>query len=157
MKRTYRHEAQNSLFSHTPVFSIKLVKERDFDSTPITTPEDVAKLLCEFLRDSDRERFVVLMLATSGACIGINVVSVGTLNAALVHPREVFKPLILGNAASCILSHGHPSGNLTPSREDISVTKKLVEVGKLLDIPVRDHVIVGHDGKYTSLAEKGLM
>lgn len=156
MKRTI-HKAQSSLFSHTPVFSIRLVKERDFDSTPITTPQDAARLLAEFLRDSDRERFVVLMLATSGACIGINVVSVGTLSASLVSARETFKPPLLSQAASIVLGHNHPSGRLEPSREDIAVTKKLVEAGRLLDIPVRDHVIVGHDGAFTSLAERGLM
>jgi len=156
MKRTF-DQAQSSLFTHTPVFTVKLVKERSFDSTPVVMPEDAAKLLSEFLRDSDRERFVVLMLATSGACIGINIVSVGTLNASLVSARETFKPALLAQAASIILGHNHPSGSLTPSREDIAVTRKLVEAGRLLDVPVRDHVIVGHDGSYVSLAERGLI
>jgi DNA repair protein RadC len=109
------------------------------------------------LRGVDREHFVGLYLDSSNQLICIHPVSVGTLNASLIHPREVFKLACLVSAASVIVAHNHPSGNAEPSREDISVTKQLVEAGKILDIPIHDHLIVTPQNGYVSFAERGLI
>ena len=97
------------------------------------------------------------MLDVKNRVIGIHTVSIGTLNASLVSAREVFKAAILCNAASIILAHNHPSGDLTPSPEDIQVTDVLRKAGKLLDIEVLDHVIVGEEGSHSSLRRLGLI
>ena len=85
----------------------------------------------------------------------MNVVAIGSLTAALVHPREVFKPAILSNAAAVVLAHCHPSGDPTPSAEDLALTKRLCEAGDLLGIRVLDHLVLGHEGAYRSLADEG--
>jgi DNA repair protein RadC len=113
-------------------------------------------LLQSFLAGADRENFVVLLLDTKNKVVGINTVSIGTLNSAVVHPREVFKPAILANAASIILAHNHPSGDPAPSKEDVAVSKKLMEAGRLLEIEVLDHIIVGDDC-FLSMKQKGLI
>ena len=100
---------------------------------------------------------MVLMLDTKNRVIGINTVSVGILDSALVHPREVFKPAILCNASSIILAHNHPSGDPSPSFEDQRVTKRIKEAGDLLGIEVLDHVVVGEQGRFCSLKERGMM
>lgn len=107
----------------------------------ILTPQDVWKLCADF-RDSKREHFAAFYLDTQGRVIERQIVSIGTLDASLVHPREVFEPAVSLRAASIIVAHNHPSGNLEPSREDIEITKQLVEAGKILDIQIIDHVIV---------------
>jgi DNA repair protein RadC len=104
----------------------------------------------------DREAFVVLLLDQKNRVTGVHVVSVGSLNASLVHPREVFKTAILGNAAAVIVLHNHPSGDPTPSREDHEITHRLRLCGDTLGIPLLDHVVVAVDG-YRSFAESGLM
>jgi DNA repair protein RadC len=102
-----------------------------------------------------REYFVSLMLDVKNQVIGIHTVSVGSLFAAIVSPREVFKAAILASAAAIIVAHNHPSGDVTPSPEDIQVTKTLKEAGKLLDIKVLDHLIVAEDEKWASLKKLG--
>jgi DNA repair protein RadC len=97
------------------------------------------------------------MLDVKNQVIGIHTVSIGNLNSAIVSPREVFKAAILANAASIILGHNHPSGDTTPSPEDIQVTQVLFQAGKLLDIDVLDHVIIGEDGAFCSLRRDGKM
>lgn len=141
-----------------PVVKCQLVKESSVsaDLEAITSPSAAAAILSNYLDGADREHFVVLMLNTKNKPIGINTVSIGTLNSSLVHPREVFKPAILANAAGIILGHNHPSGDTTPSREDVETTKRLVEAGKLLGIQVLDHVIVSDEGTL-SLKERGHM
>ena len=103
----------------------------------------------------DREHFVVLLLDIKNKVIGINTVSIGNLDSSIAHPREVFKPAILSNAGSILLAHNHPSGDPTPSREDIEITHRLVNAGNILGINVLDHIIIG-DG-YRSLKEAGHM
>src|SRR5205085_7409354 len=110
----------------------------------------------EYLADTDREHFVILMLDQKNQVIGINTVSIGSLTASIVHPRECFKPAILSNAASIICGHNHPSGDPQPSREDRALTTRLVEAGRLLGIQVLDHIIVGRD-TYMSFADEGLL
>ena len=99
---------------------------------------------------------MAVLLSTKNHVLKTAVISVGSLNASIVHPRELFREAINARAAAVILVHNHPSGDPAPSPEDIALTRKLVEAGKLLDIPVLDHLILG-DGKYISLKEKGIL
>jgi DNA repair protein RadC len=110
-----------------------------------------------YLLDADREHFVVILLDQKHGVIGINTVSVGSLTASVVNPREVFKPAILANAAAIICGHNHPSGDPQPSREDRAITTKLFDAGKLLGIDVLDHVIIGAEGRYFSFGDAGLL
>lgn len=119
----------------------------------IRTPEDAAKYL-QWMRHEEQEKFVVLYLNTKNQVIGEKVVFVGSLTASIVHPREIFKEGIKRSSANMIAAHSHPSGDPTPSREDVDFTKRLAECGKLLGIELLDHIIIG-DGKYFSMKEKG--
>jgi DNA repair protein RadC len=103
-----------------------------------------------------REVFRIALLDAQNGLLLDRVISQGTLSASLVHPREVFKPAILESAASVILLHNHPSGDPTPSREDIRLTRQLVECAHLLDLRIHDHVVIGH-GRFVSLAERGVI
>ena len=128
----------------------------------VSTPEDAAAAVREDMRVLDREEFRVLLLNTKNGLIKKCEVSRGSLNASIVEPREVFKDAIAASAASMILVHNHPSGDPTPSSEDIAVTKRLVKAGELLNIAVLDHIILGHrtdgdDNDFVSLKELGLM
>ena len=114
-------------------------------------------VLQEFLSDTDREHFVILMLDQKNQVIGINTVSIGSLTASVVHPREVYKPAILSNCAALILGHNHPSGDPQPSKEDRSITQRLKEAGALLGINVLDHLVIGADGRYFSFADENLL
>jgi DNA repair protein RadC len=107
-------------------------------------------------RFEQKEHFAVLLLNTKNHVISMPEVSVGSLSASVVHPREVFRAAIDHAAAAMILLHNHPSGDPTPSREDIAVTERLVKAGKIMDIPVLDHVVLGRD-RFISLKEKGLL
>ncbi|MFJ7931625.1 RadC family protein [Peribacillus sp. NPDC096448] len=98
-----------------------------------------------------------MMLNTKNHVVGLHRAHVGSLNASVVHPRDVLKCAILNNAASLIVSHQHPSGDPTPSMEDIEVTRRLAEAGKIIGIEVLDHLIVSHTGKYVSFKEKGYL
>jgi DNA repair protein RadC len=121
----------------------------------VSSPADVERLLRGRIANLDRENFVVVLLNTKNEVIEASTVSVGTLGASLVHPREVFKPAVRASAASVILAHNHPSGKVEPSREDREVTKRLGEAAGILGIEVLDHVIVG-DG-YFSMKEHGML
>jgi DNA repair protein RadC len=121
----------------------------------ISSPADVERLLRGRITNLDRENFVVVLLNTKNEVIETSTVSVGTLGASLVHPREVFKPAVRASAASVILVHNHPSGKVEPSREDREVTRRLGEAAGILGIEVLDHVIVG-DG-YFSMKEHGML
>ena len=139
------------------VVSIRLVEEPPlYSSKELKNPCDVAELFQDFLKDCDREMFCILNLRTKGQVINLNVVGVGTLNSVLIHPREVFKSAILSNASNIILAHNHPSGNPEPSRQDMDMTKRLAEAGRLLGIEVLDHVIVSDD-RYFSFREEKLL
>ena len=141
-----------------PVVKVELVRERHLMSeyNRITCSEDVAKLLSVYLAGADREHFVTLLLDTKHKVIGLNTASVGILDASIVHPREVFKPAILAGAQAVIVGHNHPSGDPTPSTNDLQVTKRLVEAGKIIGIDVLDHIVVGHES-YVSFLERGLI
>lgn len=122
----------------------------------LSSPQEVVNYLKERLGREKKEHFLVLLLDSKNYMIRCNEVSVGTLNASLVHPREVFEPAIRSSAASVIVAHNHPSGDIKPSHEDLLITKKLVDSGKLLDIHVLDHIIVTKDS-YSSLKEQSLI
>ena len=140
------------------IVSIKMVKESSFlyQTRTISSPKDAYEMIHEQLEDLDRERVIIASLNTKNEPTNISVVSVGTLNKAIVHPREVFKTAILSNAASIMAFHNHPSGNTEPSQQDIQLTNRLSEAGELLGIKLLDHLIIG-DGTFTSLKEKGYL
>ena len=140
------------------IVSIKLVKESSFlyQTLTISSPKDAYEMIKDQLQDLDREQFIIACLNTKNEPTNISVVSVGTLNKAIVHPREVFKTAILSNAASITAFHNHPSGETTPSQQDIQLTNRLYEAGELLSIKLLDHLIIG-DGTFTSLKEKGYL
>ena len=127
-----------------------LVKER------ILSPEDVYSTIGQDMKYMKKEVFRVIFLDTKNMVIDYENISIGSLNASVVHPREVFNRAIKKSAAGVILMHNHPSGNPTPSNEDLSITKRLVKAGELLGINVLDHVIIGI-GKYFSMKEENLI
>ncbi|MDO8690502.1 MAG: JAB domain-containing protein [Dehalococcoidia bacterium] len=140
------------------VHRLMLVKEKGqvpWDSRKtVTTPDAVAKMMTKYLSGADREHFVVVALDTRLHVIGVNTVSVGALDQSVVHPREVFKYAVLTNAASLILCHNHPSGDLEPSEEDIRTTRRLKQAGEILGIGVVDHIIV-HQDRWLSMQKHG--
>jgi DNA repair protein RadC len=129
---------------------------RRTDKLQIHSPEDVVKRFQPLLRDLKHEIFKVLLLDSANHLLRDIKVSDGILNSSLVHPREVFSPAIIEPAASIILLHNHPSGNPEPSPEDIQVTRQIVEAGKIIGIPVHDHIIITADA-FTSFAERGIL
>ena len=143
----------------TPVYKINVYKlslVRDSSvvgqpnlMSPVTRSLDAASLLRTYLEGTDREHFVVLLLNRKNKVIGINTVSMGSLTASVVHPREVFKPAILANAAALICGHNHPSGDPAPSAEDRALTARLVTAGQILGIQILDHVIIGDTTHYS--------
>ncbi|NLO89062.1 MAG: DNA repair protein RadC [Clostridia bacterium] len=120
----------------------------------IRTPQDVANLLLDKMRYLDREHFKAVFLNSKNHVLAVELISVGTLNASLVHPRELFKKAIIKSSAGIILVHNHPSGDPHPSEEDKLVTQRMVEAGKIIGIDVLDHVIIG-DGRFVSMREMG--
>lgn len=122
----------------------------------IKTPEDAAGLVMEEMRHLDREHFRALLLNAKNQVIGQEIISIGTLNSSAVHPRELFKNAIKRSAAAIILIHNHPSGDPSPSREDLEVTRRLIEVGHIIGIEILDHLIIG-DNRFSSLKAKGFM
>ncbi|NLW59094.1 MAG: DNA repair protein RadC [Firmicutes bacterium] len=134
----------------------RLQTTRLTEDQPLSSPQEVAGFLMPRLRFLDQEHFLTLHLNTKNRLLGTETISVGTLDASLVHPREVFKAAIRQSSASLILAHNHPSGDPRPSKEDIKLTHRLKESGELLGIPILDHVIIG-DNKYFSMKEEGLI
>ncbi len=122
----------------------------------IRSPESVANLLMQEMRFLEKEHFKAVLLNTKNVVIKVETISIGHLNASLVHPRELYKEAIKHSSAALILAHNHPSGDPSPSNEDLQITKRLCEVGELVGIRVLDHIIFG-DNKYISLREKGML
>ncbi len=127
-----------------------------FSNQKVTSPQEIAEIFIPMLRDDTKEKFIVVCLNSSNKIIKHETISIGNLNSSVVHPREIFKVAIDCSSASIILIHNHPSGNPEPSNEDIRITKKVVESGKILDIPVFDHLIIAGD-TFTSFVEKRLI
>ena len=138
------------------IVSVQMIREKSlyYDFKAIKSPYDAYKIFSNFIGNADRELFAVACLNTKNEVANLSVVHMGSLNASIVHPREVFKTAILSNSASIVCAHNHPSGHPEPSREDIEVTKRLVEAGRILGIELLDHIIIGED-KYYSLKEEG--
>ncbi|MFC0416806.1 DNA repair protein RadC [Cytobacillus solani] len=138
------------------IVSVKLVRESSilYERRSIRSPQDAYDLFKSFLEDKDREHFIVVSLDTKNQPVSINIYHIGSLNANIFSPCEVMKSAILSSAASIMVAHNHPTGETTESREDVEVTKRLAEAGKLMGIELLDHLIIG-DGKYTSMKEKG--
>ena len=124
--------------------------------TTVSTPEDVVRIVGPMLAGREKEHFLALALSTKNSLLKVIEVSVGSLNASIVHPRELFKECVMVSAASVVVTHCHPSGDPTPSGADIQLTRRLVKAGDVLGIEVLDHVVIGGD-QHASLRELGLM
>lgn len=141
------------------VVSIKVVKDYSIQYSPrtVSNPNDAYKLFESFLLDIDREKFLVACFNTKNEPVNISVVSVGTLNSSLVHPREVMKTAILSNSNSIMIAHNHPSGSLNPSLEDKNITDRLKKACEILGIKLLDHIIIGSNDNYFSFKENLLI
>lgn len=144
------------------LYTIKQVKESGalygLDSKFIKEPKDIYNVVQTVLQlqDEANEKFGILSLNTRNAVIGVHILSQGSINSSIVHPREVFKAAILNNAAYIVCFHNHPSGNPAPSSEDLELSHRLIAAGELIGIEVLDHIIVG-DNCYISLKEQGFI
>lgn len=140
------------------IVSIKMVKESrmSYLENQISDQNKAAEILRQYIGDVDREHLVVMTLDTKNRINTITTVSIGTLNAAIATPREVFKTAILSNAAGIVVGHNHPSGDPTPSAEDIEFTERLASVGEIMGIEILDHIIIG-DTSFRSLKELGVI
>lgn len=141
---------------YVPLVRMQMIKERflPFGEESICTPQKVIKMVGRLLEGADKEYTIVISVDSRNKPVAVEVVSIGTLNAALIEGREIFKHAILSNSAGIILLHNHPSGNAEPSREDILVTRKMKQAGDLLGISLLDHIIVGDAEQYVSMAEE---
>ena len=139
-------------------FKICMVKENDIEypDVNISVPQTVADLVARYIGTPDREMFIVLAVNVRNKITGIHTASVGSLDTSIVHPREVFKFAILANASSIIVAHNHPSGDTTPSSDDIELTKRLKQASEILAIDLLDHIVLGHDSEYLSFRDRGL-
>ena len=147
-------EKSNKPLKRINIVSIKMIRESSilYDIRKIHEPRDIVDLGKRFLAELDREELIVACLNSKNEINSVNVVSVGSLNSSIVHPREVFKTAILSNAASIVMIHNHPSGDITPSKEDKEITLRIKESGTILGIALLDHIIIGDD-KYYSFKE----
>jgi len=134
---------------------VRRVEEDTRPPTPLHTPADAADEFRRHLEDEPIEVFAVLCLTTKNEVAGYHEVGRGSLNACIVHPREVFKAAVLRNAASVLIAHNHPSGDPTPSPEDAALTDRLRDAGHLLGIDLLDHIVIGTNGRYFSFREAG--
>ena len=156
-------ETQSMMSKFVSAYRISLVRDARvrFRAQSLNNPSDARRCLQDMIRDmgqADREQFCVLMLNAKNVIIGMNIVSTGGLSSAPVCPREVLKPAILANAAALILGHNHPSGDLTPSIADNSITKLIVQAAHIIGVTIHEHLIIGMDGEeYYSFAEQGLI
>ncbi len=134
----------------------RMHKYKPVDNYIIRSPEDGANFVMEEMRNLNQEHLVALFLNTKNQVIHRQTIFIGSLNASIVHPREIFREAVKRSAASVVCAHNHPSGNPAPSQEDIHVTRRLVEAGKIMGIEVLDHLVIGNQS-YISLKEKGYM
>ena len=133
-----------------------LVREATLDGRTVKLPVEAYNVFKDDLLDAAQEVVAVLALATNGKAIDCSVLFKGGINSSILEPRVIFTYLLLQNAASFLVAHNHPSGNLEPSREDIYITERLKELGDLMQIPLQDHLIISSEG-FISLAEQGLI
>ena len=135
---------------------VKKEQSLQIEKDVIKKPEQVFEVVKNFLGEVDREHLIVIVLDVKNKINSISVASVGTLNSSIVHPREVFKTAILANGVSIILAHNHPSGDTSPSKDDINITTRIKECGVLMGIELLDHVILG-DEKFISLKNEAII
>ena len=142
-----------------PVFSLRLVRERDHLTRQVHGPADAARVCSELIDESqnDREIFLVLALSTANRIIGAHAAHQGTVDASIASPREAMKFCLLCNARSFLIAHNHPSGNLEPSKADVQVSKQMQAAGEIVGVRLLDSLVIGFDGAYTSLSERGLI
>ncbi len=143
------------------IFAILELSRRIISSPPngnpiISAPEEVVDVVKDHMKLLDREHFLVFHLNVKNKIISSETVSIGSLNSAIVHPREIFKQAIKLGAASIIICHNHPSGCADPSSEDINITKRIANAGEIVGIQLLDHLVIG-DGSYVSMREKGII
>ena len=143
------------------IYALKEITQRLLNANArkpnrISTPQDIADILMPKFRYEVKEHFIIIVLDTKNQVVAMPTISVGTLNTSLVHPREVFNEALKYPTSSIILAHNHPSGDSSPSTEDINITNRLVKCGKILDIEVLDHIIIG-DNTFTSMKMQGLI
>ena len=171
-QRNIKPHMQRNLFSASfgppasqsiSVYRVSLVKDESvsFGNVRLANSQEAQALIRTLILSKgqpDREQFVVLLLNTKNEVIGLNIVSVGALSSAPVHPREVLKPAILANSAAIILAHNHPSNDLSPSEADIAITRKIIAAAEIVGIQVHEHLIISmEDDRYYSLADQGII
>lgn len=138
--------------------SIRMVKDPPiYSPNPVECTTDAVRLMSDTFKDMDREVLGIVSLRNDLVPINMSIVSMGTINACLAHPREIMKTPILSNAGSMLLFHNHPSGNLTPSKEDIALTDHIAKLGQMLEIPLLDHIILGRGDQYYSFRENAVL
>lgn len=148
---------QSQPLNHLPVISLRMVREKTIQygsNEPITSAKQAFEIFREFMADNDRESMWLACLDVRNKITCLHRVSEGTLNASLSHPREIYKVAVLSNSAHILLAHNHPSGDPSPSSDDISITRRIREAGDILGIKLLDHIIVGDD-RFYSFAEAG--
>ena len=162
-KKSSNHKVaanQQPAFSFIPAINIQMISERNlmYDGNRLTAAGQAAEACCALVGNPDREYFVALLLDGKNRITGIHTVSQGSLNQSIVHPRETFKAAILANCGSIILAHNHPTGDTTPSSEDLAITRRLKEAGDILGIKILDHIIIDTEShSYLSFTERGLL
>lgn len=143
------------------IFKVALVKDSskvyDLADNRIRNPKDARDTIVKVLdmENLPQEHFVMLSLSSKNQVIGVHTIFIGSLNSSIVHPREIFQRALLNSAAAIMIFHNHPSGDPSPSPEDLAVTERIFEAGKIIGIDVLDHIIIGAEGRYLSLKEKG--
>ncbi len=150
---------QKETNTNIDIVKIQMVRDGsiEYGKNPISKPEDLAELGLKFLKNADREMFILVCLNAKNFINCIHLVSIGTLDKAVLSPREVMKAALLSNASSIAFIHNHPSGDAEPSPEDVSLTRRLASCADLFEIRVLDHVIVADDVHYESFREKKLL
>lgn len=132
----------------------RYIKDKKEKGYAVRSPEDAANYLMESMKNLDQEYFVVMFLNTKNEVIKSKTIFIGSLNSSIVHPRETYREALKCSAASVIISHNHPTGDPSPSQEDILVTKRFVEVGKIMGMEVLDHIVIGYN-RFVSMKQKG--
>ena len=171
-RKDFRRLVQQNIFSppvnyasnkFISVYRVSLIRDKPipFKQCKLSNSQQAQIFIQNLIKmqgQPDREQFCIIMLDTKNVVIGLNIVSTGSLSSATVHPREVLKPAILSNSCSLILCHNHPSGSLSPSKEDLIITKKLIEAANIMGIQIHEHIIISmEDARYYSFADNGFI